>query len=318
MKYFSVCSGIEAATVAWKPIGWEPIGFSEIEEYTSSVLEHHYPEVPNYGNVHDYDKWELPPFDVQVGGTPCQSFSVGGLRGGLRDARGNLALVYCLILKRFKPRWFVWENVPGVLTSSGGRDFRCLLSAMAELGYGFCYRVLDAKFFGVPQSRRRLFVVGYLGDWRPAVQVLHEPAGMPGDTEQSEESNEDRFPRRLHGNTGRNCVFVRQLKFNIYREDQHAATLAARDYKSPRTLVYDKVAKTIRKLTPLESERLMGFPDDYTKIAYGRVSRDNCPDKPRYKALGNSMVVPIMRWIGRRIDEVNILCSGLSMPTSQQ
>jgi DNA (cytosine-5)-methyltransferase 1 len=300
MKYLSICSGIEAATVAWKPMGWEPIAFSEIEDYPSSLLEFYYPEVPNLGDVHQLDSWQLDHFDLQVGGTPCQSFSVSGLRGGLQDARGNLALVYCLILKKFRPRWFIWENVPGVLTSSGGRDFKCLLSAMAELGYGFCYRVLDARFFGVPQNRRRVFVVGYLGDWRPPAAVLLESESVSWHFDESGTRWQDRFPTRAPSVVADGGRLARLNRFCSYKDDGRASTIAARDYKSPRDLVY--YGDRVRKLTVREMERLMGFPDDYTKIAYGGFSADNCPDKQRIKALGNSMVVPVMAWLGDRIN----------------
>jgi DNA (cytosine-5)-methyltransferase 1 len=176
MRYLSVCSGIEAATVAWHPMGWSPVGFSEIEKFPSQVLAHHYPDVPNLGDMNRYEDWPIEPGTVEllVGGTPCQSFSVAGLRKGISDPRGNLALVYLGLLDRLRPRWCVWENVPGVLTSSGGRDFGAFLGGLSELGYGFAYRVLDAQWFGVAQRRRRVFVVGYLGDWRRAAAVLFE------------------------------------------------------------------------------------------------------------------------------------------------
>ncbi|MFZ9092994.1 MAG: DNA cytosine methyltransferase, partial [Planctomycetaceae bacterium] len=155
MRYLSVCSGIEAASCAWSPLGWSPIAFSEIETFPCSVLRHHYPNVPNLGDMTLFEEWDInETVDVLVGGTPCQSFSIAGLRGGLEDGRGNLALIYCRILQKFRPRWFVWENVPGVLSSNGGRDFGSILGAMVELGYGISYRVLDAQYFGVPQRRR--------------------------------------------------------------------------------------------------------------------------------------------------------------------
>jgi DNA (cytosine-5)-methyltransferase 1 len=175
MKYLSVCSGIEAATMAWHDLGWTPAGFSEIEPFPSAVLAHHYPNVTNFGDMTKYKEWNLDgKIDLLVGGTPCQSFSVAGLRKGMDDPRGNLALVYCGMLDHFRPNWFVWENVPGVLSSSGGRDFGSFLGALAQLGYGFAYRVLDAQYCGVAQRRRRVFVVGHLGDWRPAAAVLFE------------------------------------------------------------------------------------------------------------------------------------------------
>lgn len=175
MRYLSVCSGIEAATMAWHDLGWKPAGFSEIEPFPSAVLAHHYPNVTNFGDMTKYKEWNLDgSIDLLVGGTPCQSFSVAGLRKGMDDPRGNLALVYCGMLDHFRPNWFVWENVPGVLSSSGGRDFGSFLGAVAQLGYGFSYRVLDAQYCGVAQRRRRVFVVGHLGDWRPAAAVLFE------------------------------------------------------------------------------------------------------------------------------------------------
>jgi len=192
MKYLSVCSGIEAATQAWHPMGWKPVGFSEIEKFPSEVLAKHYPTVPNLGDMTKYKEWSFDEsVDLLVGGTPCQSFSVAGLRKGLEDPRGNLALIYVGLLAKFKPQWFVWENVPGVLSSGGGRDFGSFLGAVAELGYGFSYRMLDAQHFGVPQRRRRIFVVGYLGDWRPTAEVLFESGCMRGDTKKSRKEGQD-------------------------------------------------------------------------------------------------------------------------------
>ena len=199
MNYLSVCSGIEAATVAWHDLGWKPVGFSEIEPFPSAVLSHHYPTVPNLGDMTRYKEWNIEHPDILVGGTPCQSFSVAGLRKGLADPRGNLALVYCGILDHFRPQWFVWENVPGVLSSSGGRDFGSFLGALAELGYGFAYRVLDAQFFGVAQRRRRVFVVGYLGDWRPAAAVLFERESLRRDTAPSREKGQRIAPCVTNG-----------------------------------------------------------------------------------------------------------------------
>ena len=199
MKYLSVCSGIEAATVAWHDLGWKPVGFSEIEPFPSAVLAHHYPTIPNLGDMTRYKEWNIEHPDILVGGTPCQSFSVAGLRKGLADPRGNLALVYCGILDHFRPQWFVWENVPGVLSSNGGRDFGSFLGALAELGYGFAYRVLDAQFFGVAQRRRRVFVVGYLGDWRPPAAVLFERESLRRDTAPSREKGERIAPCVTNG-----------------------------------------------------------------------------------------------------------------------
>ena len=189
MIYGSICSGIEAATVAWHPLGWKAAFYSEIDKFPSAVLAHHYPTVPNAGDFTTIKADQYDAIDLLVGGTPCQSFSIAGLRGGLGDDRGNLALEYLRLADRARPRWLVWENVPGVLSSSGGRDFGAILGGMVELGYGVAYRVLDAQYVrvdgfwrAVPQRRRRVFVVGYLGDWRRAAAVLFERASLLGDS----------------------------------------------------------------------------------------------------------------------------------------
>ena len=226
LTYLSVCSGIEAASVAWKPLGWKPIGFAEIDKFPSAVLTHHYPEVKNYGDFTKIELEDLPSRpDILVGGTPCQDFSVAGLRAGLGGDRGNLTLEFLRLAQRLRPRWLVWENVPGVFSSTshdapdqrppendldsadGPRDgeeivvedeyeadeshaFACFLAGLQELGYGFAYRISDAQHAGVPQSRRRVFVVGYLGDWRCAAAVLFERHSLQGHTPPSREKRQ--------------------------------------------------------------------------------------------------------------------------------
>jgi len=194
LVYGSVCSGIEAATVAAHPLGWRPAFYSEIEPFPRAVLTHHYPQVPLHGDFTTIRAGEYAAIDVLVGGTPCQSFSVAGLRGGLDDDRGNLALEYLRLADRLRPRWMVWENVPGVLSSNGGRDFGSILGGMGELGYGVAYRVLDAQYFGLAQRRRRVFVVGYLGDWRRAAAVLLERHSLSGNPAPSREAREGSAP----------------------------------------------------------------------------------------------------------------------------
>jgi DNA (cytosine-5)-methyltransferase 1 len=179
MKYGSVCSGIEAATDAWEPLGWEPQWFAEIEKFPSGVLAHHYPEVKNHGDFTKIGE-SAGPVRLLVGGTPCQSFSVAGKRAGLDDPRGNLTLEFVRLARRLRPSWLVWENVPGVLSIDEGRTFGEFLGALEECGYGWAYRVLDAQYWGVPQRRRRVFVVGYLGDFRPPAAVLFERESMSG------------------------------------------------------------------------------------------------------------------------------------------
>ena len=280
IKYGSLCSGIEAATVAWDDLGWQPQFFSDIEKFPNAVLEHHYADVPNHGDMTNFGDWPDESINLLVGGTPCQSFSVAGLRGGLDDPRGNLALTYLAIAERYAPRWLVWENVPGVLSSRGGRDFGSFLGALGKLWYGFAYRVLDAQFFGVAQRRRRVFVVGYLGDWRRAAAVLFERESRRRDFEKG---GYDKIKKRETVGT----VTTRTGRAN----DNYSA-------EAGHCVVTDGLPRWI---TPKECERLQGFPDGYTDIY------EKTPDGVRYKALGNSMAVPVMKWLGNRITQVDKL-----------
>lgn len=189
MKYVSLFSGIEAASVASESLGWEPVCFAELDEFPSAVLAHRYPDVPNVGDVTKVDwKRYKGKCDLVVGGSPCQSFSVAGKREGLQGESG-LMYEYIRAVREIRPAWFLWENVPGALSSEGGEAFRQLLSEMDKLGYGLAWRVLDAQFFGVAQRRRRVFLVGHLGAC-PPVEVLFEPEGMRGDYPSSREKRE--------------------------------------------------------------------------------------------------------------------------------
>ena len=405
MKYLSVCSGIEAASVAWHPLGWEPVAFSEIEKFPSAVLAHHYPAVPNLGDMTKFKEWPDEPINLLVGGTPCQSFSVAGLRKGLADPRGNLMLTYGAIAKRYCPEWLVWENVPGVLSSNGGQDFGTFLGMLAELGYGFAYRILDAQYFGVAQRRRRVFVVGHLGNWHRAAAVLFERHSLQGHLAPSREKGQGTTANvegsvelcgplnardyKDPGTDGMNrnsakmvpvsaTLCARKGGFDLEVETPIiASTLQANDgakwgsnqwvdegkaivqpmafpwqsaldpIGNPENLsgtliknqtmavaqpvygtdcyngaITGDVAATmgtpgssvnasgptvmtamqVRRLTPVECERLQGFPDNYTNIPWRK--KEEAPDGPRYKALGNSMAVPCMKWIGQRIKSV--------------
>ena len=386
MKYLSVCSGIEAASVAWHPLGWEPVGFSEIEPFPSAVLAHHYPHVPNFGDMTKFQEWPLDAgsIDLLVAGTPCQSFSVAGLRQGLKDPRGNLMLTYLAIAARLRPRWVVWENVPGVLSSNGGLDFGSLLGGLVQLGYGFAYRVLDAQWVrsnrhshAVPQRRRRVFVVGCLGDATAAAKVLFERESVQRHIKKSGAAREE-ITADAKGSVGTGfftshnvapCLettsndysradgftmvaqpIIEQVKWpadvaptlnqsrigsgspgysnqelfsqgggglipvaiqgNLIGRDKGGPTGvgASTDgvmYTMTKADVHGVAqAMTVRRLTPRECERLQGFPDDYTLIPWRKKATSDCPDGPRYKALGNSMAVNCMEWIGERIAAV--------------
>ena len=215
MKYGSVCSGIEAATIAWEPLGWEPVFFSEIEAFPRAVLKHHYPTVPCHGDFTTIKRNDYAAIDVLVGGTPCQDFSLAGLRAGLDGGRGNLSLEFGKLLGRLRPQWFVWENVPGVFSSNGGQDFAGILGMFTgrsievpgggwqnsgvvqgiDSAYSVAWATLDAQFFGVAQRRRRVFVVGCLGaDWRRPLAVLLDRTSLSGDPAPSRKKGKDVAP----------------------------------------------------------------------------------------------------------------------------
>ena len=320
MRYGSVCSGIEAATVAWHPLGWEPAFFSEIEAFPRAVLTHHYPETPLHGDFTTIGADDYGTIQLLVGGTPCQSFSIAGLRKGMDDERGNLALEYLKLAQRKRPRWLVWENVPGILSSNGGRDFGAFLGGLVELGYGFAYRVLDAQYFGVAQRRRRVFVVGYLGDWRPPAAVLFERHSLQGHPAPRREAGkaiaESVISRALtssHTATGR--LDPNETTFIPSVIDGGVSRALTANHSNDSNDSNDKtfiacvtnghvLNMAVRRLTSTECERLQGFPDGYTQIPYRKKTADYCLDGPRYKALGNSMAVPVMHWIGKRIQAV--------------
>jgi DNA (cytosine-5)-methyltransferase 1 len=343
MRYLSVCSGIEAASAAWHDFGWTPVGFSEIEAFPSAVLAHRFPHVPNFGDMTKYKEWPLAAgsVDLLVGGTPCQSFSVAGLRKGLDDPRGNLMLTYLAIADHFQIPWLVWENVPGVLSSNGGRDFGAFVGALGQLGYRWAYRVLDAQYFGVPQRRRRVFVVASLGNRTNPAEVLFEPESLCGVRPEGQGKPAEAFERSDATNSGVlcrehqadwdecgcwcrddiKCPWCDEWTSGLHQDPEEAGLsccgawvkrtcgtlsdgahmgggLNGQDATSGRIFV-DGDGR-VRRITPLEAERLMGFPDGWTDISYReRTSSDG----RRFRALGNSMAVPVMRWIGQRIKD---------------
>jgi len=259
MRYATVCSGIGAPEVAWGPLGWECAFQSEIEAFPSEVLAHHWPDVPNYGDMTKYKEWpEDGDIGLVCGGTPCQAFSVAGLRKGLDDPRGNLALTFLAIVGKYRPQWVVWENVFGVLSSvtddapdavppddgvgeagerrvvEDGYDctethaFACFLAGLSELGYGWGYRVLDAQFVrvdgaerAVPQRRRRVFVVGYLGDWHPAAAVLLERQSMSGHPAPRREAGEGTAVGTAKGVEERGAWCLDRAAFNQWANAQY-------------------------------------------------------------------------------------------------
>lgn len=504
MRYASVCSGVEAASLAWMPLGWEAVWFSEIDPFPCAVLKQRFPGVQNLGDMTKIDGEKYRgTVDLLVGGTPCQGFSVAGKQGGLDDPRSALCLAYCRLLETMRPRWFVWENVPGVFSTNGGADFREFIRKIDALGYSCAWRVLDSQYVrvdgyprAVPQRRRRVFVVGHLGEWRYPASVLFEPDCLPRDTPprrvkgagvarsltaspggasgkeqqhtfisgdgrplnaievmatgqanaetatdhcvsltcnheapiicagfsggqgkkaggigyreevsptiRSAESGSNQVPDILcqygdvagaltarhdsspcadrgmsivyenhaqdsqvkpcgecspqinakAGTGGGNLPLVQEcypingmvIKNGVRVNDQHPTGIGTDGDPIPtianahhhavaiaentigrkennggngtgaqEELAYTQNATgvmgvctnaTVRRLTPVECERLMGFPDNWTRIPWRGKPADQCPDGSRYKACGNSMCVNVMRWIGMRIEYV--------------
>lgn len=341
MRYVSLFSGIEAASCAWDPLGWVPTAFSEIDPFCCAVLEERFPEVPNLGDVREVD-WDgfkgAGRPDIVVGGSPCQSFSYAGGREGLQG-ESRLMLEYIRAADEMRPRWLVWENVVGALTADGGEAFRQLLSSLDGLGYGLAWRVLDARFFGVPQRRRRLFLVGRLGDPRPAREVLLEPEVLPRDGEACRQggpgtpgapvvgpgravgfcwdagvrapnlSVDDCAPTVRCKNPPAACLCIASTQANAEVVDDCAPTLTCLHEQpvvsrpAPRAPWFEGAERPdmryeLRRLTPLECERVQGFPDGWTDVPFQGAPSSNTR---RYRALGNSMAVPVMEWIGRRI-----------------
>lgn len=366
VRFGSVCSGIEAASVAWNPLGWEAAWFSEIEPFPSKVLSHHYPEVPNHGDMTALPgriaSGEVEAPDVLCGGTPCQAFSVAGLRGSLSDARGNLSLTFIEIANAIDtqrraagkpPALVFWENVPGAL-STDDNFFGCFLGALAgedqalepaggkwsNAGCVFgperaiAWRVLDAQHFGVPQRRKRVILVACPLERAHPTQILFEFEGERRDTAPSRGPGQGFAPVSEGGTGGvggasvgvieqpfelANCLTRRMHKgVNTTLDEGHTPVLSIHENQQAELVLSDTTGALskgggkigqgyaavlepafstklhVRKLMPIECERLQGFDDFHTDIA-------GASDTARYMAIGNSWPVPMIQWVGRRI-----------------
>ena len=348
MTYGSVCSGIEAATAAWEPLGWKPLWFSEIDPFPKAVLAHHYPSVPDLGDMcllpSRVLSGEVPAPDVLVGGTPCQSFSVAGLRKGLADPRGLLAQTFVELLdaidtvraEQGKPAALaLWENVPGVLSDKGnafgnflsalvGEDIALLPAGKRWTDAGgtagpkrtAAWRVLDAQYFGLAQRRRRLFlVVGARASGINPFEVLFVEEGVrrdlaPSRGEGKARSRDAGSSAESHRGPGVDPVCFEAPAIGVFKQSDVAGVMlkhtgmGSGETQNPAFVLYPSEPVSFRRLTPVECERIQGFPDDYTRVPWARKTAELCPDGPRYKALGNSMPVPIIAWIGKKIERV--------------
>lgn len=315
MRYLSLFSGLEAATVAWSQLGWHCVAVAEIEPFPCAVLAHHYPATPNLGDVTKITADQiknLGPIDLVVFGSPCQDLSVAGKRQGLEGERSGLFYAAMRIVAWARQhngcRFALWENVPGAFSSNQGRDFAAVVANMAgcgsidtpKNGWGtegaavgddamVEWSVLDAQWNGLAQRRKRVFALADFGDWICRPPILLEPSSLRGDSAPSREAAQV-VAATLEASAGRSRGAGTPVSMLVPFTQQ----------RRDRYLAFEPVF-AVRRLTPLECERLQGFSDTYTKISYRKKATDLCPDSPRYKALGNSMAVSVMAWIGRSI-----------------
>ena len=312
MNYLSLFSGIEAATVAWNPLGWKPVAFSEIDKTAGGFLAETYPHAPNLGDVTKITEEmvkSLGKIDLIIFGSPCQDLSIAGKQRGLDGARSGLFRDSIRIIqwarKHCGLRFALWENVPGAYSSNKGKDFTEVVASLAGLsdldtpenGWGkegaavgdnglLEWACLDAQWFGLAARRKRMFALLDFGDWESRPPILLEPEGLRGDSEPSRKTRENTACE-----TQRYAEVCRRIGHGEYLSDEHASTLTVNTSADQSDLVIDG-ATIVRRLTPLECERIMGFPDGYTA---------SMSNSQRYRALGNSMAVPVIRYIGEKI-----------------
>ena len=382
MRYLSLFSGIEAATQAWQPLGWECVAVSEIEPFPCAVLAHHYPNVPNLGDVTKITEQQikdLGQIDLIVFGSPCQNLSVAGNRKGLQGDQSSLFYAAMEVIKYAKQhcgtRFALWENVCGAFGSNKGADFTEVVKHMAGLsdldtpknGWGkegaavganglLEWSVLDAQWFGLAQRRKRVFAIVDFGEWASRPPILLERESLRGDSAPSREARQD-FTADVRASTYREGSFGQFVEtqaggtvkasggclgggsesricchgtqdpisnnetayaLGCNNGQENVVALAVSDVcgtltrsHGDRGVCMDSFASGqcaigkgyVRRLTPKEAERLQGFPDDWTKIPYRGRSVDDCPNGVRYKALGNSMAVNVMAWIGQKVQQ---------------
>ncbi|WP_018692303.1 DNA cytosine methyltransferase [Algicola sagamiensis] len=322
MRYLSLFSGVEAASLAWEPLGWQPVAFSEIEPFPCAVLAERWPSVPNLGDVTQITEStikKLGPVDIVVFGSPCQDLSICGRREGLNGQRSGLFRNAIQIIrwcrKHCGTRFALWENVPGGLSSNNGADFQEVIRLLSGARIDFEkwrnaglaigkeglveWRVLDAQFFGVPQQRRRVFAFAHFGDWSDREPVLFESTVLPRCVEAREKNAKaNSIPiGDDHAVESTNDRVIGTITTN-------SAYFAGHDVCT--NLYVYAPGDDVRRLTPLELERAQGMPDHHTLIQYrGKPATD----EPRCKAIGNSIAVPVLKWVGKRIEVATFMQS---------
>jgi len=298
MNFFSAFDGISAAAVALLPLGYKCVGVSEIDPHCIKLVNEKY-NFRNYGNFSDWKSWGKIEADMVIGGSPCTAFSHLGRRGGTSDPAGRLTLDFTNFICKNTPRYFLLENVPQILSIEQGRLFRWMLAKFTQRGYGVAWRILNSRYFGVAQSRRRVFAVGCLGDSTSAGKILFEAETMPIPTMEIQRAGQENTSTSAFGDyknsrkQGRMDTHA-ECHRERYRQNNTAlGTLTCQldsGIEQVNLIVIDN--NRPRYLTPLECERLQGFPDGYT---------EGFSDTTRYKMIGNSMPVPVIRWLGARI-----------------
>ena len=269
-------------------LGAQCIGYSEIDKYAIQIYEKHFPTHKAYGDITKIQPNTLPDFDLLVGGFPCQAFSIAGKRRGFDDTRGTLFFDIARILKEKRPRNFILENVKGLLSHDNGRTFKTIISTLAELGYCVEWQVLNAKNFGVPQNRERVFIVGNSrGTPRPKVFPFGENGGKNNELQGHHTSTLTARYEQAQA-TG---SYIGESKLNAQKD------LMIRDgrdnrscLRSGRTPELGAKGTSIRRLTPTECARLQGFPDDWHKV-------DGISDTQAYKCYGNAVTVNVIQAI---------------------
>jgi DNA (cytosine-5)-methyltransferase 1 len=330
----SLFSGVGGFDRGLELAGWTCAFQCEIDPFCQRVLARHWPYVARWADVRERqgDGNESPDLgtaenahaprieqperiDLLCGGFPCQDLSVAGKRAGLGGERSGLFWEFLRVADQLQPRWLLLENVPGLLSSRGGRDFGALLEGLENSGYGWAYRILDSQHFGVAQRRRRVFIIGHRGGPCPPA-VLFEPEGRPRHPAPSREAGARVAASLTSGTHGAGVSAPGRRKeddVNLIARPVVGTSYKGHDDDTDTLLVTgplgggnDGIGRrtTVRRLTPTECERLQGFPDGWTCLCgvepYSTMAC-RCPDSARYRAMGNAVTVPVIVWLGRRL-----------------